>query len=455
MPELCLSMEEVIAMGDAIAETAAIIDVATHRFLTQLREFDRLGAWHRAGAISCAHWLSWRIGLDLGAAREKVRVARRLADLPHIDQALRKGEISYSKVRAISRVATATNEGDLLNMARNTTGAQLAKICRLKRRVDRLQGADPRPIEECRRYVLQHSTDDGMVSVQVRLLPDEAARVMRAFEAFGGGNLADGAVAVAELALAGGTAEAPAAGTCTGSRGGAVPRRTDGGTTWTDGGTTRSPRRPAKRRTVRPPVEVVLHVSSADLEGRTQLGDGISPEVSRRLLCDCGVVPMLENGSGKTIDVGRKKRTIPAALRRALDSRDGGCRFPGCTNLLFTDGHHVKHWINGGETNLANTILLCRRHHRFLHEYGFTVEVIGEGPPPAADGASGAFGEARLVFRDPTGRVISSQGARPVVVCDPAERVRGWVDEPISGETRPAGWDGLQVDYDRCVAALR
>ena len=448
MPELCLSMEEVIAMGDAIAETAAIIDVATHRFLTQLREFDRLGAWHRAGAISCAHWLSWRIGMDLGAAREKVRVARRLADLPHIDQALRKGEISYSKVRAISRVATATNEGDLLTMARNTTGAQLAKICRLKRRVDRLERGDPRALEECRRYVLQHSTDDGMVSIQVRLLPDEAARVMRAFEAFGSGNLADGAVAVAELALAGGTAEAPAAATCAGSGGGAVAPRADGAPRC-------STRRSAKRRTIRPPVEVVLHVSPADLEGRTELGDGISAEVSRRLLCDCGVVPMLEDGSGTTIDVGRKKRTIPAALRRALDSRDGGCRFPGCTNRLFTDGHHVKHWINGGETNLANTILVCRRHHRYLHEYGFTVEVIGNGPAAAAAGAIGALGEARLVFRDPEGRVIPSQGERPAVTCDPAERVRGWVDGPIHAETRPAGWDGLQVDYDRCVAALR
>jgi hypothetical protein len=84
-------MEEIAAMGDAIAETAAIIDVATHRFLTQLRDFDRLGGWHRAGALSCAHWLSWRVGMDLGAAREKVRVARRLAELPHIDEALRKG----------------------------------------------------------------------------------------------------------------------------------------------------------------------------------------------------------------------------------------------------------------------------------------------------------------------------------------------------------------------------
>jgi hypothetical protein len=70
---VCLSMEEIAAMGDAIAETAAIIDVATHRFLTQLREFDRVDGWHRAGALSCAHWLSWRVGMDFGAAREKVR----------------------------------------------------------------------------------------------------------------------------------------------------------------------------------------------------------------------------------------------------------------------------------------------------------------------------------------------------------------------------------------------
>ena len=131
--ERFLSMEEIAAMGEAIAETAAIVDVATHRFLTQLREFDRVDGWHRAGALSCAHWLSWRVGMDLGAAREKVRVAKKLAELPVIDEALRKGEISYSKVRAMTRVATAENEGDLLGMARCATGAQLEKICRLER----------------------------------------------------------------------------------------------------------------------------------------------------------------------------------------------------------------------------------------------------------------------------------------------------------------------------------
>src|SRR5678809_836620 len=102
MQDPVLSMEEVAAMGDAIAETAAMIDVATHRFLTQLREFDRVDGWHRAGALSCAHWLSWRVGMDLGAAREKVRVAKRLAELPVIDAALARGEISYAKVRAMT-----------------------------------------------------------------------------------------------------------------------------------------------------------------------------------------------------------------------------------------------------------------------------------------------------------------------------------------------------------------
>src|SRR4030095_16450322 len=99
-------------------------------------------------------------------------------------------------------------------------------------------------------------------------------------------------------------------------------------------------------RSVRPPVEVVFHVSAESLEGETALGDGVPAAVSRRLLCDCGLVPMLEDERGRTIDVGRKKRTLPAALRRALQARDGGCRFPGCTNRLFTDGHHLIHWID-------------------------------------------------------------------------------------------------------------
>ncbi len=394
-------MEEIAALGEAIAETAAIIDVATHRFLSQLREFDRVDGWHRAGALSCAHWLSWRVGMDLGAAREKVRVAKKLAELPLMDAALRKGEVSYSKVRAMTRVATAENEGDLLGMARSATGAQLEKICRLKRMVNALDGGDAGEVE-ARRYVVERATDDGMVSIHLRLLPEEAARVVKAMEVVGGGNKADGAVALAELALAGG-------------RGG----RDEG-------------------ESVRPPVEVVVHVQASDLEGGTELGDGISAETSRRILCDAGVVPMLEDERGRTIDVGRKTRTIPAALRRALDVRDGGCRFPGCTNRIYTDAHHVEHWLDGGETNLANTVLLCRRHHRYLHEHGFSLERAGEA----------------LVFRDPDERVVPAQGPRWQVEVDAAAVAAAWCGVQVTAQANAPGWDGERVDYEGCVAAL-
>jgi hypothetical protein len=343
-----------------------------------MREFDRVGGWHVAGAQSCAHWLSWRVGMDLGAAREKVRVARALEGLPKIDEALAGAEISYSKVRAMTRVATAENEETLLGMARETTGSQLEKICRLTRQVQALDQANARERED-RRWVVSRGTDDGMVSIQVRLLPDEAVRVLKAFEAAGDGNLADGAVRVAEAALVGGDL-------------------------------------------VRPPVEAVLHIEADSLVGRTEAGDGISAEVSRRVLCDCGVVPMLEE-RGKTIDVGRKTRTIPAALRRALEARDGGCRFPGCNNRRWVDGHHVRHWIDGGGTSLDNPVLMCRFHHRSVHEYGYRIE--------------------GGVFFDPGGHAIPPQGERP-----------RWARPLPSVPVPAAGWDGWPVQYDLCVEAV-
>ena len=403
MSEKRLSKAEIARLGDAIAETAATIDAATHRFLHQLCEFDRAEGWRPTGALSCAHWLSWRVGMDLGTAREKVRVARRLAELPLIDSALKRGEISYSKVRAMTRVATSTDESGLLMLARNNSGAQLDKICRLRHGTQVLDGADPREYEGCRRYVMQRKTADGMVSLQLRLLPEEAAHLIKAFELLGGCNLADGAVALADLALSGASAGEAS----------------------------------AKRR-VRPPVEVVVHVSADTLKGETELGDGIPAEVSRRLLCDCGVVPMLENEHGKTIDVGRRKRTIPSALRRALQARDSGCRFPGCNRRRFTDAHHVEHWIDGGETNLENTLLLCRRHHRYLHEYGFSVEK----------------GEHELVFRNSAGEIIPPQGERPPVKVELKSLVRNWLTHPITSETNAPRRDGERIDYGVCLAGL-
>jgi hypothetical protein len=390
-------------LADELAETAAYLDAGTHRLLSQIRAFDEAEGWWLQGALSCPHWLSWRIGLAPGAAREKVRVARALADLPRIDDALRRGQLSFSKVRAMTRVATPANEDLLLTMALGSTAAQLERICRLFRPIQAGDGvAAARDVEDGRRFVTTRPTDDGMVAIQIRVLPDEAARIIAAIEAHADkGNRADGAVALAESALRGGA---------------------DG-----DG-------------TVRPPVEVVVHVSAESLGGVTGLGDGLSVETCRRLLCDCGVVPILEDSRGSAIDVGRKRRTIPVALRRALESRDHGCRFPGCSNR-FVDAHHVVHWADGGETSLANTVLVCRGHHRFVHEYGYSIEV--------QDGAH--------VFVDPSGAPVPAAPPRPLLGSNPWHELGAMVrfrGVAVDAATNLPGWDGLPVDYHRCVAAL-
>jgi hypothetical protein len=146
--------------------------------------------------------------------------------------------------------------------------------------------------------------------------------------------------------------------------------------------------------------QVLLHVEPATLEegggpgeeeapGRSELEDGtrLAAESARRLACDAAAVQVNRGRDGSVLDVGRRRRTIPPALRRALEVRDRGCRFPGC-GLRFTDAHHVTHWADGGETSLENTLLLCRRHHRLVHEAGWTVEW---------------WGRERAVFTDPRG----------------------------------------------------
>jgi hypothetical protein len=119
---------ELEQLGERIAEQAAHLDAAMYRLLADLREFDERGGWHVQGASSCAHWLAWRVGWDLVTARERVRVARKLGEFPVIGDALRRGEVSYSKVRALLRVATPANEALLLDHARLMTASQLEKL---------------------------------------------------------------------------------------------------------------------------------------------------------------------------------------------------------------------------------------------------------------------------------------------------------------------------------------
>jgi hypothetical protein len=153
-------------------------DAAAHRLLECIRQFDASSEWYAQGAVSCAHWLSWRIGLDLATAREKVRVARTLGTLPAIDQALRVGRISYAKVRAMTRVATPANEAQLLEFAIYATGAQLERIYRGYRGA--LAADRPVCLED--RSVRRRVLPGGMVKVEMVLSPYEADLVMRAID---------------------------------------------------------------------------------------------------------------------------------------------------------------------------------------------------------------------------------------------------------------------------------
>ena len=171
--------DDPIVLADEIARMAAHLDAATHRLLGCIRRFDESGEWAKQGLVSCAHWLSWRIGLDPGTAREKVRVARALGALPKIDDALRRGTLSYAKVRAVTRVATPENEACLLEIALATTGAQLERVCRRFRRVLDTDGGER--LHE-RRFVRDEALPSGLVRVTAVLHPDEAALVMKAIE---------------------------------------------------------------------------------------------------------------------------------------------------------------------------------------------------------------------------------------------------------------------------------
>ena len=170
------------ALGDEIAELAAHIDAATFTLLELIAEFDAQEGWN-CGFKSCAHWLNWRTGIALGAAREKVRVARALGDLPLISEAMKGGQMSYSKVRALTRVATSENEAELLDFARAGSAAHVESLVRMWRKADRCTELEEAEKLRQNRSLSLHLDDDGMYTIGGRLEPEVGAVLSRALDA--------------------------------------------------------------------------------------------------------------------------------------------------------------------------------------------------------------------------------------------------------------------------------
>ncbi len=427
---------DVDALGDQIAEMSAHIDAAMHRLLTTIREFDIASGWHVQGALSCAHWLAWRVGWDLRTAR--VRVARKLAELPLIDEELRRGAMSYSQARAITRVATAEKEAVWIEYAKRMPASQLDTLCRSYQNV---QAYDQAHASEAgamagaaahvaaQRTVTRRSLDNGMVKFEVVLPNDEAAIVWATLN-----------TGIAKADAEPTPAEPPTA---------KASSMADRGQQRADVLMDIIQDRVRGIRPQRTPIEIIITVPHAGLHGSAEpsdlamMADGevIATATARRLCCDAGVVVAHVDAQGVPLTIGRKTRTIPTAINRALHLRDRTCRFPGCTHSRYVDGHHIEHWANGGETALSNLMLLCSAHHTLLHEGGFRVEANG------GDGWN---------FFDHRNRRIEALPARTTANdgnqrCGLAALHDAHAALGITANTNASKWTGTPIDYARCI----
>jgi len=361
-----------------ITELAAHIHAATFRLLELIREFDEREGWYGPGLKSCAHWLNYKCGIGLGAAREKVRVAHALKKLPKISEAFRRGTISFSKARAMTRVATPESEEYLLMIARHGTASHVEKLVRLYRKVERIEALEAENQRHELRELDWYVDDDGSYVLKARLTPEQGERVVKALEATMDEEYDESRHSPDESCEH--PVTGPASEPVSQRRADALARMAEAYFS-ASAGTTGGDRCTIHVHT----TPDTLNADGETAESSLESGAHLSAETSRRLACDCGVVHWHEDEGGQALNVGRKTRTIPPAIRRALQRRDGGCRFPGCTAHRFVDAHHIVHWADGGETKMDNLVLLCRHHHRLVHEGGFSVQMQSDGAPKFTD----------------------------------------------------------------------
>jgi hypothetical protein len=299
-------------------------------------------------------------------------VAHALKTLPAISVAFAKGELSYSKVRALTRVADCRNEDALLDFALHTTAARVEERCR-ELRCGTVASTDDALRAHARRMLtLRRDPVRGSVTFTIELPLETAELIEKALdrateatvssdpefaEESWGAQRADALVAMATDYLSGN-------------------RKASADTSDT--------------------YQVVVHVDQHTLSGGKGRS-GLPIESVRRIACDSERILLVEDEEGEPLSVGRKTRIVPTAIKRALWARDGGCRFPGCGRRRFVDAHHIRHWSAGGETSLGNLLLLCDRHHRLVHEGGFRIEKDYRD---------------RWFFKRPDGRAVPSCGYR-------------------------------------------
>lgn len=407
---------------------AATLAASTCRFLLLLAEFDRRRGWSQHGVGSCTHWLSWRCGMSTTTAREQLRVARRLMELPRTVEQFAAGKLSYSKVRAITRIATAETEAELLDIACAATANQLDRFVAGMATATTVNDVNTR---HSRRYLSFRTEADGSVSFSGCCSPEEGAVVLERLrlvqdylartdgteeghstddpsasfdgpEVAQGRALIDALVLLCDEAIVGSDAEPTTADEALGSRrsetvlhvtldelteaaaaGASLSASAEAADTEQSTDDDRSGSASAEA----PSDRVAVRIGP-----RLEMGPALHPATARRLCCDSGLVLSLHEESegrrgvrvmpnariGRTLSLGRRRRQPSRALLRALWDRDHGCRFPGCERRRYLHAHHIRHWADGGPTDLDNLVLLCGQHHRLLHEGEYSLTLRGD-----------------------------------------------------------------------------
>ncbi len=408
-------------LGAEIVEVASQLTAASARLTRLIGEFDAAEGWGDWGMRSTAHWLSWHCGMALGAAREQVRVARALQALPVIAANYAAGRLSYSKVRALSRFATADSDAYLASIGQHSTGAQIEKLARAARRAR--TGEDARD-QYAAAYLKCTVDEDGSVTGTFRLPPAEGAVFLHALEA-GAGRLPD-------YESEGDGSEQTERAKSPSARGHAQVLAVMAGQ-FLDALIDEATPSQAER------FQLVIHATEEQLRRPDDVVDTAADDDAaelftharlhssslRRLTCDCPTYSVTEDVHGMPLHLGRRTRRIGGRLRRAVEARDRGmCQAPACTRRA-TEIHHIRHWANGGSTCPRNLISLCDGHHWVVHEGGFTIVTRAVGKW-ALLGPTG-------VTVEPTPPAMQSRASLAFDSSVPKDAVQG-------------SWDGSRMD---------
>lgn len=382
-----------LALGEALMACRRQQDRLEAAFTQGAGRFASNREFTTDGAASAVSWLKANCRMSGGAAAERLNIARQLDQLVGTQDAFTRGDLGYQHAALIAKVAGQVGastvreaESDLLKMAADFDPNRFSLVTRRLRNAVDPDGAlaDANRAYD-QRYLQVSPSLDGIVFVDGRLDPEGGAMLQTALNALT--SPVPGDARRAEQRRADALVEL-------------CRRQLDGG---------------GLPETGRQKPHLSVTVPAAALAGMPGTAGGeltwagtVPAATVQRLACDASLTVVALDSADLPIDVGRATRTIPSQLSRALRVRDGGCRFPGCDAPIdWTDGHHLRHWTDGGETNLANLALLCGFHHRLVHEGGWRL-VRGD------DGAFRAIPPPRQVKPSPApGAVSVSRGSAP------------------------------------------